>query len=508
MSLGISVALTPLVRSFAHRHGLYDQPGARKVHSQVVPRLGGVAIAVAFAIPVMALLVYLNRIGEQLAGQEGFLIALVGGGIPILLLGVWDDVRGCGHKVKFVVQIAVAVFTVFIGVDIDSITVPGVGKVELDLLSPVITVLWIVGIINAINLIDGLDGLASGVCFFALLTLFFSGLVDDNVVVCVVSTALAGAIVGFLFFNFNPATIFMGDSGSMFLGYVLATLSIATTSKSATLVALTVPLLALGLPIFDTFFAIIRRLYLRRPVFSADRGHLHHRLLALGFNQRQAVVSLYIVCSILAATGIVMRVTRNPVAGLGLFFVGVVVFVIMHTFHLRELMATRGTGKVQAFETRIRERALVDLREIGKAVRVAESMSETWAHLKKAAELLQLTKMEISLHIRPNEEENLEHELSYNASVLEIEGRPVTLVVPLEDGEFLYGEIRFVFCVVKGVDVHRRAMMYLLAEYLMEFFSNAYAGRTKEIFLVQQHPAALDADRVVVASEQDPLSGS
>ena len=489
------MVLTPLVRRFAHRFGLYDQPDERKVHQRVVPRLGGLAIAIAFAVPVIGLLFYLNAIGETLAGQESFLASLLVGGGGILALGLLDDIRGCSHRIKFLVQITIAVFTVYVGCEIRSISIPGFGLVQLGVLGPFITIAWIVGVVNAVNLIDGLDGLASGVCFFAVLTLFMVGLMDDSRTLCVISAALCGSLIGFLFFNFNPATIFMGDSGSMFLGYVLAILSVATMSKGPTIVALAVPLLALGLPIFDTFLAIIRRVYQRRPVFMADRGHIHHRLLALGLTHRQVVLFLYMVCSILALSAVVTRATRDFAAGGTLLLLGIVVFAIVHLFRFKDIIAQKAENRILEFENRIREHAVLEMRKIGAKVRASNDMRETWTSLKEAARFLEITRMTLRLHIRPTEVEDLEHELKFVATRTDIETRSQRIEIPLSGQKFLYGELIFEFPVTGQIDLHRRSFMFLMSEYLVEFFERAFKARGDEIFVVQRHPAQLEFEQ-------------
>jgi UDP-GlcNAc:undecaprenyl-phosphate GlcNAc-1-phosphate transferase len=297
--------LTPLVRMLAFRLGAVARPGGRHVHQRAIPRLGGVGIAVAFFTPLAVLGTTVAPIREAL-GQDGMrLTGLVVGGLLMCALGVVDDTKGIRAIYKLFAQIAVALFAYKCGFNIVAIHVPFVGDVSLGVLDLPLTVLWIIGVVNAINLIDGLDGLAAGVVLFAAGTNLYLSYQGGSVFVALLSASTAGAAFGFLFYNFNPARIFMGDSGSYFLGYVLAVTAIVS-QKASTAVSLLVPMIALGVPIFDTLFAMVRRILERRSVFSPDRGHIHHRLLDMGITHRRAVLIIYGLCvaCTIAAVGI------------------------------------------------------------------------------------------------------------------------------------------------------------------------------------------------------------
>ncbi|MGB9599509.1 MAG: MraY family glycosyltransferase, partial [Myxococcota bacterium] len=214
-------------------------------------------------------------------------------GLLVAIIGLVDDLYGIKASRKFLLQSAIAIMSYIMGFKIQSLSLPFVGVVEMGIFAPIVTLLWIVGIINAINLIDGIDGLAAGVAFFVCATNFIFGFASNNVIICLISAALGGALLGFLYYNFNPASIFMGDTGSMFIGYILATSSLWSSMKKGTTVALLIPIISLGLPIMDTFVAMFRRLILKRPLFSPDRGHIHHRLLQKGYSQRKTVIILY-----------------------------------------------------------------------------------------------------------------------------------------------------------------------------------------------------------------------
>lgn len=282
----ITFVLTPLIRIIAIRTGGLAKPLPRSVHTQPIPQLGGLALFIGFCV---SLLWYLGPDHEITRS------ALIGGG-AIVVLGVIDDLVQLRPAIKLLGQIAVAALVVFMGVRIEWFNNPiSGGMVYLEHWGIPLTILWIVAIVNAVNLIDGLDGLAAGITTIAATTLLFvalrSGLPPASIVL---SAALAGSSLGFLPFNFNPAKIFMGDAGSMFLGFGLAIVSVEGLLKSATSITLAIPVLAMGLPIADTLVAIIRRIRNRQPLGQGDKNHLHHRLLAMGLSHRDAVLVLYI----------------------------------------------------------------------------------------------------------------------------------------------------------------------------------------------------------------------
>ena len=280
----VSVLLTPFIRRFALARGLFDdQLSARKIHGRPVPRLGGVAIVAGFYVPLLALLLPASSVGGIFYAKLPDAVTFLLGGVAICGLGLFDDLRGAGAGKKFLVQFAVAGALFAAGNRIEHVALPFVGSFALGALSLPFTLLWVMGVINALNLIDGLDGLAAGVAFFAVATTFAIAALRQDPLMMLFMAALGGAIVGFLAYNFNPASIFMGDTGSMFLGYVLGVGAMRTSQKSSTAVAILVPIVALGLPIADTLLAMLRRALAGRPMFSADREHIHHRLLQKGY---------------------------------------------------------------------------------------------------------------------------------------------------------------------------------------------------------------------------------
>jgi UDP-GlcNAc:undecaprenyl-phosphate GlcNAc-1-phosphate transferase len=247
-------------------------------------------------------------------------------------LGALDDLRGIRAWHKLWVQCAAAIIAYACGFRIDGIKLPFIGDLQMGVFGVAITALWIVAIINAVNLIDGLDGLAGGVAFFACVTNFVVGAINHDVITMLLSASLGGSVLGFLLFNFSPASIFMGDSGSMFLGFVLATTSILGNSvKSSTTVAILVPFVALGLPIIDTLLAVMRRVMERRSIFSADRGHIHHQLLAMGLTHRRAVLILYGFSVLFTASAIIVSIGRNAAVGAALVVIAIAVIGVVRS---------------------------------------------------------------------------------------------------------------------------------------------------------------------------------
>ena len=297
----LSYFFTPPVKNFAHKVGAIDVPkDARRMHKKPIPRLGGLAIYGGFLCSIL--------IFGQL--DETMLCVLLGAAI-IVALGIFDDVLALGAKLKFVVQIVAAAIPVCIGdLQIGLFTnlnpLSDTPFVHLGILAVPVTIIWIVGITNAVNLIDGLDGLAVGVSSIAAITMLAVALLTGNMPIAITMAALAGACFGFMPYNLNPAKIFMGDTGSTFLGYMLATVSIMGLFKFYAVISFAVPFLILGLPIFDTANAIIRRVAAGRSPMSPDRGHVHHKLIDMGFNQKQAVAILYAISATLGLTAVVL----------------------------------------------------------------------------------------------------------------------------------------------------------------------------------------------------------
>jgi UDP-GlcNAc:undecaprenyl-phosphate GlcNAc-1-phosphate transferase len=307
MALGIAAMSTPAVLHLSRWLRLLDAPdGVRKIHKDPIPRTGGIAIAAGFMAPLVGLLFFQNLFAEELKANIGRVVAFFGGALAILALGVVDDIRGCGAWSKLAVQTAVAVVLWQAGLRFESVSMFGT-TYSLGIISLPVTILWVAGVVNALNLIDGLDGLAAGVGFFAAVSLFTNAWWDGNPILVLFACSIAGSLLGFLFYNFSPALIFMGDSGSMTIGYVFATAALWSAGKRSTVLALALPILALGLPLADTALAFFRRLRNGTSPFMSDRKHIHHRLIDAGMSHRKAVLVLYLVCSLLTGVVLMLR---------------------------------------------------------------------------------------------------------------------------------------------------------------------------------------------------------
>lgn len=292
----IALILTPLVRLFAIKIKAVDQPAERKVHMKPMPLLGGLAIFSAVTITL--------RIFTDLT--EGPLLWIFLGSIVIVLLGIVDDIRPLSVKVKLLFQTIAAVIVVAGGVTIDFINIPLTDSIiEFGNFSYIITIIWIVGITNALNLIDGLDGLATGVASISVASIFVMALIMGNTDIMIITLIILAASLGFLIYNFYPAKIFLGDSGSLYLGFILATISILGF-KNIAFVSFIFPIAILAVPIFDTLFAIVRRFRKGKEIFGADRGHLHHCLLTLGFSHRKTVLIIYGVSALFGVVAIMI----------------------------------------------------------------------------------------------------------------------------------------------------------------------------------------------------------
>ena len=289
-------AATPGAKWLAGKINAIDVPkDGRRMHKKPIPRIGGLAIVVGF----YAAVAIFCPIDKEIMG-------ILVGALILVALGMVDDTMALSAYLKFPLQIVAAVIPVLCGVNIAQLTLPNGGFIPLGVFSPVVTVLWIVAITNAVNLIDGLDGLAVGVSSIASLALLVIAILRGDYVVAVLMAALVGSCFGFFPYNFNPASIFMGDTGATFLGYILAAISVQGVFKAYTVVSVIIPVLILGLPIFDTCSAIIRRLIHHKPIMAPDKSHLHHKLIDMGLSQRQAILVIYSICILLGLSAIVI----------------------------------------------------------------------------------------------------------------------------------------------------------------------------------------------------------
>ena len=302
VALMVSFLMTPVVKTFAYKVGAIDVPkDARRMHKVPIPRLGGLAIFIGFMVSI---LLFVDVCHDY--QMQGILL----GAVIIVVLGVVDDIMALPAMLKFIVQIIAASIPATHGVVIQAFSNPNIFSDHLywvlGWMSIPFTILWIVAITNAVNLIDGLDGLANGVSAISATTMLVIAILVSEGQVAVVMAALVGACVGFMPYNMNPAKMFMGDTGATFLGYILSTMSIQGLLKYYAVISFVVPFLILGLPIFDTAFAFIRRIAHGQSPMHADRGHIHHRLIDMGLNKKQAVATLYVISAILGLSAVVL----------------------------------------------------------------------------------------------------------------------------------------------------------------------------------------------------------
>ncbi|WP_084295735.1 glycosyltransferase family 4 protein [Desulfitibacter alkalitolerans] len=314
---------TPIVIRLARKWGAMDAPCDRKVHTCSMPRMGGLAIYAGF----MAAVLMTQTI-------DGKLVGILLGCTIIVLLGIVDDIKGLSPKVKLAGQTLAALVVVLFGVKVSILTNPFAEVLFLENFKLAIpfTVLWIVGVTNAVNLIDGLDGLAAGTSGIAAVTIGVVALLEGHFAAAVLAIILAGSVFGFLPFNFNPAKIFMGDTGSMFLGFTLSVLAVVGLTKSATIISVFIPVVILGIPIFDTMYAIIRRFLNGTPIFQADKEHLHHQLLNMGLTHKQTVLIIYVVNLCLGSSAVLMSLMAPPQAVV--ILIGLTVIMLLGMNHL------------------------------------------------------------------------------------------------------------------------------------------------------------------------------
>jgi UDP-GlcNAc:undecaprenyl-phosphate/decaprenyl-phosphate GlcNAc-1-phosphate transferase len=310
----ISILITPIVKKLAFLIGATDKPNRRKVHQSTMPRLGGLAIFISFIIGMIIL-----------KPENPASTAILIGCIFIVITGICDDLFELPAKYKLIGQLAAAFTVVFLGdLQVFFINLPFGGQLEFGYLSIPFTILWIVGITNAINLIDGLDGLAAGVSSIALVTISGMALLQGSLYVAIVGAIVLISTLGFLFYNFHPASIFMGDTGALFLGFVISVLSLLGY-KNVTFISFIIPVIILGVPISDTFFAILRRIINNQPLSAPDKSHLHHCLLRLGYSHRQTVLLIYAMA---AFFGLVAVIFSHARIGVSLFLICLLVLLM------------------------------------------------------------------------------------------------------------------------------------------------------------------------------------
>jgi UDP-GlcNAc:undecaprenyl-phosphate/decaprenyl-phosphate GlcNAc-1-phosphate transferase len=384
----IALVLTPICRDVFRSYGVVDQPDqARKLHRYPIPRVGGLAIAASY---LLAYLLVRPEQGSPQAQQLTLVWKLLPGGALVFAVGLLDDLFNLRAWQKLVGQLAAAGLAYWSGVRILYIAHTSTDAWwNLPL-----TLLWLLACMNAFNLVDGLDGLAAGVGLFATLTVFTAAMMQHNMVLAVATFPLAGALLGFLCYNFNPATIFLGDSGSLLIGYLLGCYAVIWGNKSATLLGMTAPLMALSIPLLDVALAIVRRFLRRQPIFAADRGHIHHRLLDRGLTPRRVVLLLYALCGLAAAFSLLQGVVHSFAGALILLFGVFVLLGIQYLGYAEFDLAGRllFSGEFQRTVS-----AQLDLRKFRASLAAAVTPADCWEVIREACGKFGFQYMRLSL---------------------------------------------------------------------------------------------------------------
>jgi len=390
----LALVITPIVIFLANKINALDLPGTRNIHSRPIPRIGGVAIFTSTISLVLVALLLQNAIGAALRIILTKVIVLLCGSAFVFVVGLMDDIRGLPARIKLLAELAAAVAICGAGVRITSLPVADWLTLNLGWFAWPLTMLWIVGITNAVNLSDGLDGLAAGISAIACGVIAVFAVYNGQAAMATLMLALLGSLTGFLFFNFNPAKVFMGDCGSLFLGFTISAASVMCLAKpalsevegSATFVGLALPVLALGIPIFDTLLSMLRRFLERRSLFSPDRSHFHHRLLDLGLAQRHVVVTIYLVTLLSASLGLFMMV-RQDIGSLIVF--GCVLLLIVILFQVVGIIRLRETliglqKKYVLIQRQKQERATFEHLQL--RFRQVRSFDQCWSAICEAAQ--------------------------------------------------------------------------------------------------------------------------
>jgi len=390
VALGLTLVLTPAVRDAFLKWGIVDRPdGVRKLHGRAVPRAGGLPIAAAYALAYLALLVSPLKGGDYLGQGLPLVWKLMPAALLVLATGLLDDVWGLRPAEKLFGQVAAAALAYSGGVAIASVS----GYAVPDWLGLPLTLLWLVACANAFNLIDGVDGLAAGVGLVATLTMFLAALLHQNLALALATFPLAGCLLGFLRYNFSPASVFLGDSGSLLVGFLLGCYGVIWSQKSATMLGMTAPLMALALPLADTGLAVVRRFLRGRPIFSADRGHVHHRLLDRGLTPRRVALLLYGACGLGAALSLLQSALYSKYTGWVLVLFLAAAWAGIHKLDYEEF----GAAKRLLFGGELRKLldAQVALINLERAIERAGSVESCWAAVQEGCREFGFTRAEL-----------------------------------------------------------------------------------------------------------------
>ncbi|HEV3470248.1 MAG TPA: MraY family glycosyltransferase [Pyrinomonadaceae bacterium] len=491
-----SVTLTPLVRRGCERVGWMDVPrDGRRVHRRAVPRLGGVALFASVFVALAALAPVDNPVARALDARRWELFATLVPAALVFLFGVYDDLRGAGARAKFAALAGAGALFYALGGRVEVLSVPWAGAVELPAAAGfALTVVWMVGVANAFNLIDGLDGLAAGAALFASLVMLVVALLLGQPAVAVVACVLCGALVGFLRYNFNPASIFLGDSGALFIGFMLAALSVLGAQKASTAVAVAIPLLAFGVPVVDTAFTLVRRFLSGRPLFEGDREHIHHMLLARGWSQRRAVFVLYGASALFGLAALVFVSESGRATGLLLFIIAACVVLAVGRLRYHEVDELRASVRRNVSGRRLRAANHIGVRRATRRMSQAASPEELFAAVRELLELGEFVYARVQLgRGGAGALEWAWERGDTEAALVHTSGRFWTLRLPLatERGEWGYVNL------YRGLDSDE---LLLDINYLCHLFQRETAHAAERILTTRAAETAREA-RAVVYSE-------
>jgi len=397
ITLILSLVLTPLAKKMGIKLGAIDIPNDRKMHSNPIPRTGGVAIFVSAMVSVSIAGFLGSDISDLIILDREMLFLLAGAGV-VFGIGLFDDFYRLGPRVKFLFQIIGATLAFFGGIHISGLSFFGI-NIQLGLFNYGVTVFWFLLFINAVNLVDGLDGLAAGIVVFTSLMMMTLSILNEDFVIALYFAILSGSVLGFLRYNFNPASIFLGDGGSYFLGYAIAGLSIVGSVKTQVGAAILIPIIAMGVPIFDTMLSPLRRFVRGRKMFRPDSGHIHHRLVGLGMTAQKAVLIIYFITLFLCIAAVIATNLRNEQAGLFLIILGVgAVFIVRKLGYFEYLASDKFYGwfKDMTDQTGLSHERRTFLNyqiEISKS----ETIEQMWDKVSRTSEFLEMDYIEMKL---------------------------------------------------------------------------------------------------------------
>lgn len=405
VALALGLLMTYVCRELALRWKFVDQPdNYRKVHLKAIPLSGGYAIFLTVLIVLAGFFFFGDTKVDFIGTYSWQLTILLLGAVLILAMGGADDLYDLRPRYKLLVQLIVATLCYFGGFKIDLVSIPFQGSVDISHLSYPVTVFWYLGCINAINLLDGLDGLAAGIGLFVTITLLINAIINKNEFAIIINAAMVGGILAFLVYNFNPASIFLGDAGSLFIGFMVASMSLLSRNKAETALTLAIPFIAIGLPVFDTAIAILRRWSRRVPMSSADRMHVHHRLLNLGLSQRKVVLILYSVCLLLGGISLLLTLGRESLAMIlfgGLLFLTYICSRLAGMIDLK-LMSNR--YKEDRKDKKRSSNAAVEVEKASQLFEKAKSINEVWEWAMPALEALEMDHACLELDMKNHQE--------------------------------------------------------------------------------------------------------